>query len=357
MKFAIIPWSDKELNDQIFIAKDLKGRVLAQECITGRLRDEFVRQGHQIHTIDYYKDLSEVDYFLFYTLDWKLVKTIIKNGWASKMVYCNAEPPTVTLLNTPKGYKKLTQIFPYILTWNENWIDNKSIFKRNIPYMFYENFGNVEFKERKLLTGISGNKSSDYPDELYSKREEVYSFFEKYYPDDFTFYGAGWNKDKHPCYGGRVLEKSRVFHCYRFAICFENTRNVKGYITEKIFDCLCMGIIPVYAGAEDIADYIPQECYVDYFSFKSDDELAKYLFNMSEEEYQSRLEAIGDFLKTDVKDKFSGEEYARCMLEAVKHQKKFNPTRCGKVLVYGICFKENIISILKRIKRNLIKSE
>lgn len=353
MKFAIIPWSEKELDDQIFVARDLKGRVLDQECITGLLRDEFVRQGHAIHTVDYYKNLSEVDYFLFYTVDWALVYAIIKNGWADKMVYCNAEPPTVTKINTEEGYKLLKQIFPYILTWNENWIDNKSIFKRNIPFMFYENFGNVKFEDRKLLTGVSGNKMSDYPDELYSKREEVYSFFEKHYPEHFTFYGAGWEKEKHPCYGGKILDKSRAFHYYRFAICFENTKNVKGYITEKAFDCLCNGIIPVYAGADDIADYVPRECYIDYFSFKNDEELAKYLLQMKEEEYEERLEAIRQFLKTDIQDKFSGEQYARYMLEAVSRKKEFVPTLYGRVYVTSICLKEKAIKFLRYVKKQL----
>ena len=118
-----------------------------------------------------------------------------------------------------------------------------------------------------------------------------------------------------------------------------------------------MGIVPVYAGAEDITDYIPKKCFVDYFSFKNDDELAKYLLSMGEEEYQCRLESIKDLLKTDIKEKFSGEEYARCMLRAVSHQKKYETTLYGRLYVNSLCLKENIIETLKYIKTILIKSK
>ena len=30
-------------------------------------------------------------------------------------------------------------------------------------------------------------------------------------------------------------------------------KNVKGYVSEKILDCLVSGIVPIYAGADDIA--------------------------------------------------------------------------------------------------------
>lgn len=355
LRFAIIPWSKTELNDQLFIPRDLDGRIIMGKCISEKMRDEFIRLGHQVHTIDYYTDLKEVDYFLFYTIDWKLVRRLIKNGWASKMVYCNAEPPTVTLMNTPKGYQKLKRIFPYILTWNENWIDNKSIFKRNIPYIFKENFGNIEFTKKKLLTGISGNKKSDYPDELYSKREEVYTFFENRYPNDFTFYGSGWNREKHPCYGGKVLEKGEVFHQYKFAICFENTKNVRGYITEKIFDCLCNGIIPVYAGADDIGEYLSEECYIDYFRFKNNEQLAQYLYQMDEEEYTHRLEAIKKFLETGKKEQFISEGYTHYILAAVEHKKNFKPTLYGKLYVNIFCITEEISCYLRKFKKRILR--
>lgn len=357
MKFAIIPWSDKELKDNLFYCQDAKGNRILRDNSSKRLREEFMKQGHEVHTIDCYENLEDIDIFLFYVPDWKLVKKIIKMGKASRMVYCNAEPPTVTWLNTPKGYKILKQIFPYILTWNLNWVDNHSIFRRNIPYVFQkENIGNVKFEERKLLTGISGNKKSNYVDELYSEREKVYTFFEKNYPGEFTFYGTRWDKEKHPCYGGKVGDKSEVFHNYKFAICFENTKNVKGYITEKIFDCICSGIVPIYAGADDITDYVPQECFIDYFKFTSYEELAEFLKHMPENEYNKYLEAAKKLLNTNIQDKFSGREYARNILSAVSYKKKFRPSLWGRcyvnLMVYGEILDTNVKRVYRKVWKN-----
>lgn len=352
MKFAIIPWDDTGLGDCLFFFKDENGVLIPKNNNTRRLRDEFYRKGHEIHTIDYYNSYEEIDYFLFFVLDWKLIKELAKKGLTSRMVYCNAEPPTVTLLNTPKGYEWLKNIFPYILTWNPEWIDNVSIFKRNIPYVFKkENRGNVKFEDRKLLTGISGNKQSNYIDELYSERERVYTFFEDNYPQDFTFYGTGWDKKIHSCYGGKVNDKSEVFHNYKFAICFENTKNVKGYVTEKIFDCISCGIVPIYAGAKDILDYVPQECFIDYFSFADFEELACFIKNMSEEEYIKYIESGKKLMDSNIQDSFSGEEYARNIIQAVSLQKAFHITSKGIIWVSLICFKEDILNTLKKVYR------
>ena len=58
---------------------------------------------------------------------------------------------------------------------------------------FIENYGNIDFSERKLLTCISGNKKSEHPDEMYSEREKVITFLENRYPNDFDFYGTGFD--------------------------------------------------------------------------------------------------------------------------------------------------------------------
>uniref|UniRef100_UPI00404791C4 hypothetical protein n=1 Tax=Aliarcobacter sp. TaxID=2321116 RepID=UPI00404791C4 len=41
---------------------------------------------------------------------------------------------------------------------------------------------------------ISGNKKVNHPLELYSKRLESIEWFENNHPQDFEFYGMGWNE-------------------------------------------------------------------------------------------------------------------------------------------------------------------
>lgn len=350
LKFAVIPWSSAFMKDKMFDVMDL---TINRDHLMEPFREmqlEFERQGDELHTIDYY-DVEQIDYFLFFVIDWEVVLKVIHMGKADCMIYCNAEPPVVDMTNCPAGYRKLQRIFPYILTWNRDWVDNKTIFKRNIPYFFENNIKNVVFEERRLLTGISGNKHSKHIDELYSERERVYSFFEENYPDDFIFYGTGWDKKSHPCYGGRVENKSEVYHQFKFAICFENMKNVKDYVTEKIWDCLCSGIVPIYAGAENIYEYIPRDCYIDYFEFKNCEELADFLLKMEEEEYQKYLAAAQRLLETDIKNYFSGSEYASCIYSAIAHKKKFEVSIIHRLHIIWNCMKNKMIcSIRGRIK-------
>lgn len=330
MKFALIPWSKNELEDHIFYVDGRKRTTPTSSAayLTSRYLEE---QGHEIHTIDYYEgQYSAVDFFLFYVVDWRLVKRLIREGLADRMVYCNAEPPTVNQLNTPDGYQLLKQIFPYILTWNPEWIDDRRIFKRNIPYYFEFFPCDVPFSQRKLITAISANKSSTYRDELYSERNRAYAFFERMHPEEFDFYGILWDGKGHPCYKGTVKSKAEIFHQYRFALCYENTRTDQDYITEKIWDCLHAQIVPIYAGARNITDYVPKECFIDFYEIGSYEKLYALISSMDESTYQTYLDAAQKLLKDEnIRWLFSGERYGKLILDAVSHPVDYQLTAKG----------------------------
>lgn len=357
MNFALIPWSENELNDGIFYMSGENGIRVPTPTTAYLMQEEFKRLGHVIHTIDLFDDLTQVDFFLFYVLDWNWVSKLAKLGLENRMVYCNAEPPTVAELNTPKGFGKLKRYFPYILTWNPDWIDNKRIFLRVIPYYFDFCPCCIPYGERKLITAISANKKSNWKDELYTERENAYNYFETYYPDEFDFYGVGWENTNHPCYRGTVKDKKQIFHNYRFAICFENTRTKKNYITEKIWDCLNAQIVPVYAGAGNITDYIPEECFIDFYKFNSYDELANYLEHMTQECYNGYLEAARKLLANDEKiAMFRGERYAHDIIDAVSHTVAFSMGFKEKILLrVSIYVKRSLLMAKKWIKDKIKK--
>jgi hypothetical protein len=71
--------------------------------------------------------------------------------------------------------------------------------------------------------------------------------------------------------------KSRLVSRYKFCLALENSRT-KDYVTEKFFDPLMAGTVPVYRGAPNIEDFAPGEkCFINADDFSSPRELADYL--------------------------------------------------------------------------------
>ncbi|WP_434724977.1 glycosyltransferase family 10 domain-containing protein [Mesorhizobium sp. RIZ17] len=68
---------------------------------------------------------------------------------------------------------------------------------------------------------------------------------------------------------------------YRFCLALENSI-APDYVTEKMFDPLAAGTVPVYLGAPNGADFVPENCYIDAASFDTPRELADYLRHLIE---------------------------------------------------------------------------
>jgi hypothetical protein len=71
--------------------------------------------------------------------------------------------------------------------------------------------------------------------------------------------------------------KLDVLGRYRFTLAYENCID-RDYVTEKWFDCLLAGCVPVYLGAPNIADFAPGPgSYVDASAFADARALAGHL--------------------------------------------------------------------------------
>jgi len=107
-----------------------------------------------------------------------------------------------------------------------------------------------------------------------------------------------------------VQKKLNTLSKYKFSICFENIKDQSGYITEKIFDCFFARTVPVYLGADNVKDYIPENTFIDMRNFKNIDEMYEYLLSISEECYIEYLKNIVSFLNSAAfKDIFSADAY------------------------------------------------
>lgn len=74
-----------------------------------------------------------------------------------------------------------------------------------------------------------------------------------------------------------LSSKMALYGGYKFVIAFENSC-ATDYVTEKFFDPLLAGAVPVYFGAPNIDEFAPGDnCYVDVRKYKTVEELAAHL--------------------------------------------------------------------------------
>jgi alpha-1,3-fucosyltransferase 10 len=115
------------------------------------------------------------------------------------------------------------------------------------------------------------------------------------------------------CYGtcrrNRILEhddgrtaKLRTIARYRFTLAFENSI-ADDYVTEKFYDALVAGSVPVVLGAPNVRDFAPAEhCYLDCADFDSPAALAATLAALVDDE--DRYAAYLDWKRTGLAPAF-----------------------------------------------------
>lgn len=189
-----------------------------------------------------------------------------------------------------------------VYTWDDTLIDNEKFFRFNYPYLLPMQENLISFEEKKLCTMVVGNWNK--------QRLAILEFFESHFPKDLDCYGR-WQPKATPLWKGSIPglhsgpEKISTLQKYRFCICFENTTGIKGYITEKIFICFAAGCVPIYWGAENIEEYIPKCCFIDYRDFENNEQLYQFLVNMTAQRHQEYIEAIRNYLSSEQAQIFS----------------------------------------------------
>ncbi len=85
-----------------------------------------------------------------------------------------------------------------------------------------------------------------------------------------------------------------------------------GYITEKILDCFTSGIVPIYAGAPNVKQYIPENTFIDYFQFETLEELDDFFKKgLQRRNIKNYLQAADEFLKIVRNRNLYGKEICR----------------------------------------------
>lgn len=216
-----------------------------------------------------------------------------------------------------------------VYTWNDDLVDGVKFFKLYYPYLRPMQEDLPSFEEKKLCVMVSGSDNTypERPNELYSERMKMVEFFETKPEGEFDIYGRYWVKRHYRDFRGYIPgdyagdEKIATLKKYRFCVCFENTKNLNGYITEKIFGCFAAGCVPIYWGANNIEKYIPKNCFIDYRDFTCKESLYQFIKTMPKDVYEKYLENIRAFLKNNNSHVFCPKYFGQLLYEAIQSPK------------------------------------
>jgi alpha(1,3/1,4) fucosyltransferase len=258
-----------------------------------------------------------------------MFRSALEAGLQDHMALFLWEPPSTT----PENYaQRLHTRFPLVFTWHDGLVDGGRYRKIVYPQLSqWPEIPGVPFREKKLLVNISANKMSLHPRQLYSARRAAIRHFERRRPTEFDLYGWGWDYlpmgvlrelwprpvHRYPSYRGSVRWKWEVMPYYRFSLCYENIRDESGYVTEKIFDSMRCGCVPIYWGASNVETYVSPEAFVDRRRFDSDADLEYFISDMSEVEHRRYLEAIRGYLNSEAFGRFSPQVFVDTVMDGL----------------------------------------
>lgn len=231
------------------------------------------------------------------------------------------EPPVVA----PQLYRELPQLTAafervYVHNTEGDGYSLKGVDQSRLRKLYWPQphkdvllpFWNQGDRQRRMVMINGNHKPVSFEGELYSKRIEALAALARFGKVDL--YGRGWERWwsrnslwlpywRHrgalmSVYKGACQSKYEVLSSYEYALCFENMV-MKGYVTEKIFDCLYAGTIPLYLGATDISELIPEDTYIDCRQFTSWEQMQEILMKMQTEQIRSIKEAGRAFLQSE----------------------------------------------------------
>jgi hypothetical protein len=251
------------------------------------------------------------------------------------------ENPNINKLNASSDY---CLNFDLVFSWDVRLFHLPNVVHILIPHPL----GGEAFppqEQRDIFSClINANKAFKevLPSDLYLERIRTIRWYERHAPDKFELYGLGWEKSTpafstsarikrslsrlktrlfrippFPSFRGELKNKADVLRRAQFSYCYENSRDLSNYITEKIFDSLVNGCVPVYWGADNVLDHIPVGCVIDRRNFSSTAEVHQHLLSITPDDYARYQRNIINFLRSDSAAAFSSRHFADLIADRV----------------------------------------
>lgn len=315
---AIDPPSAAYYQDRLFDASDI---ILNRDDTLSpfiRLKTALESASATVHTADYLQEHAEgCDYYSFGVLD--NFRRLSGRDGIRLRAFLIMEPPVVDH-HLYDALPELTAIFERVYVHNTagHGYSLKGVDRSKLRKLYWpqpradviESIWEKQDRQRRIVMINGNHKPKYFLGELYSRRIEAMAALAKFGVIDL--FGRGWDrwwsrssmwfpywrhrKTLMSIYKGACSSKYEVMSNYTFALCFENME-MRGYVTEKIFDCFYAGAIPLYLGAQDIAHLIPSEAYVDCRRFRSWGQMLEAVMRLSAEQIQSMREAGRSFVR------------------------------------------------------------
>ncbi|MDJ0554500.1 MAG: glycosyltransferase family 10 [Microcoleaceae cyanobacterium MO_207.B10] len=225
----------------------------------------------------------------------RILPLILKYRNRKKFLIWTNEPRFATYFDSIVKYPLLPKlnilnVYTGIYTQNYMWVPT------NIKLTPLTEF---EFKNRKVVALMQYRNNLQKWSFKYKRKELDLCYLrtqiglEGHKLNMFDVYGKFWPKHLkkgEPSPGKkRRQEKLEILQNYHFNLAFENT-NWPYYCTEKIWDSIQGGCLPIYYG-EDNAIYedFPQNSFLDYCQFGDAGELFRYIQLMTPQEFIKRM--------------------------------------------------------------------
>jgi len=344
----IDPFSAKMLGDRFFEPGTGRYHSSLPGCLAF-MKDTFEAQGVRVHTVDRIPGPTDSDAYLYVSFgNHGNYLRLLHRPDVILSAFIIMESPVVEprmYLDLARAKRHFKRIFSYIDQADLTQFVGTAV--DCIPLRCPIGFRGVDLplwsrSDRGFLVMVNMNKLPRLSrSELYTERLRAIEFFSR--TNDIDLYGVDWDKASrrmgrsrvpglrraqiaindwvdiirpHPLlvaarkvYKGELETKWETLARYDFALCFESTR-IKGWLTEKLFECLRVGTIPIYWGATDIEQLVPPDCFIDMRRFTDYSELLAYLKALDRETVRRYREAGRAFLESKAFDPFSKERFA-----------------------------------------------
>ena len=318
------------IGDAIFSGAPMEG-MKSDAFMFIELRRLLAQRGIALATQDIH-DPAEAAFVLSvdHTLPFRTMTRPVGQPWLLLL----SEPATYH----PHNYRPENQlVFDKIFTYDNTLVDNVRYFLYRFAIDFesyppFEAVTEAEFNRRKLCSVVAASFGVSKPpagsNSLLHERYRVLKWFSDHHPTEFDFFSRGVDaKELQSFRGAGLLRKvlptafftwlgnyrKRVFdrvyrgpippddkiqrlRDYRFSIAYENTGNVPGYLTEKVFDCLAAAVVPIYLGDPNVAQTLPPASFIDRRQFATHEALYQHLRQMDYPQYARHIAAMQAYL-------------------------------------------------------------